>query len=597
MKQLQVERRPPPGARRTPDIDEKPPAVALAPLPAGPVIGPPVRPLVDVWSRTEPKYRIRAVVLLLVNLALYAALCAFAFWLHTGEVLQFTIESYLTPARLWNAAGAQQSLTDFVLAPISVLQTPLHGVVLGLLLAAIIATPITVAILYRAASAIPFLIAVLVFAHLPWMAFTLAISAALVAAALKRLQFRFRFGVGLLGLAPVVAYLALATRGGTEKLLSVATPTEAALVYGVWVISIVGAAIGIALVLALAKLVDYRPGAVAPVMGLMFAAPTVLFFQGVGPDELAYRMLESRLLPAVTEGGANKADSLSLLAERVAAVESCERFLADHPNSRFVPCALFLMGMSSDQRVTPDGVRYSSFPRLSSEPAWAALYANYPDSPLSVTAGVRLAALLARQGQTEEALQAVNEVERRAVRLLAQAPHRNHSMLAPAPADRNLKVDLAGLRVEGRRWRELIVANYHDARFGATPLVALAGLDPRLPGYTEQLKQMIAQYPDSLLVDNLLVRWIETIRDARTRRIALRRLVKRMEGDARIEARFRLADLEIQSLGDEGVGLRKAGLSRMRSVAADHAETSWGLEAARRMALFAGDAPSGSSGL
>ncbi|MCA9244237.1 MAG: hypothetical protein KDA32_09795, partial [Phycisphaerales bacterium] len=558
-----------------------------APVPPGPPVAPLERPLEDVWSRTEPKYRVRAFVLLALNLALYSGLCAFAFWLHTGELSNFAVEAYLSPARLWGATGAQQSLTDFVLSPISVLQTPLHGVVLGLLLAAIIATPITVAILYRTLAAIPFVLATAVFAHLPWMAFTLTFSALLVAAALRRMRFRFRFAVALLGLVPVVVYLALATRGGAEKLLSTATPSEAALIYGVWVVSIVGAAVGIALVLTLAKIVDYRPGAVAPVMGLMAAVPTTLFFQGVGPDELSYRVLEARLAPIVVEGPAGRPTGASYLAERAAASIECERFLADYPTSRFVPCALYLEGIVNDLRIAPDGARYSAYPRMSSEPAWASLFTNYPESPLSVSAGVRLAALYARQGRVEEALQAVNEVERRAVRLMAEAPFHARTILAPTPAESNLKVDLPALRVEGRQWRELIVANYHDARYGSAPLIAFAGLDSHRDGYVDQLKALIAQYSDSLLVDNLLVRWVETIQDARTRRIALRRLVKRPDGDARVEAAFRLADLEIQSLGDEGSGLRLTGLTRMRSVAKEHSETAWGLEASRRLSLFA----------
>ena len=38
--------------------------------------------IVDVWSRTQAKYRIRAVVLLLANLLLFCGLCVFAHWLH-----------------------------------------------------------------------------------------------------------------------------------------------------------------------------------------------------------------------------------------------------------------------------------------------------------------------------------------------------------------------------------------------------------------------------------------------------------------------------------------------------------------------------------
>ena len=41
--------------------------------------------IVDVWSRTSPKYRIRAVVLLAVNVMLFASVGCFAFWLRSGR--------------------------------------------------------------------------------------------------------------------------------------------------------------------------------------------------------------------------------------------------------------------------------------------------------------------------------------------------------------------------------------------------------------------------------------------------------------------------------------------------------------------------------
>ena len=95
-------------------------------------------------------------------------------------------------------------------------QTPIYGVVVGLLVAAIVAVPISVAILYKFPSALPFCAAVLVFAHMPWMGVTLVASCIL--AALKPFRMAFRYGSALVGLLPVLLYLYLATRGAAESL-------------------------------------------------------------------------------------------------------------------------------------------------------------------------------------------------------------------------------------------------------------------------------------------------------------------------------------------------------------------------------------------
>ncbi len=97
--------------------------------------------IVDCWSRTRPKYRRRAVVLLFLNALLFVALGVFTFWLRSGEAL-WRVGARDYAAKLWATfnpvAERQVTLSDFLLFPISLWDVPLQIVVVGLLLATLI---------------------------------------------------------------------------------------------------------------------------------------------------------------------------------------------------------------------------------------------------------------------------------------------------------------------------------------------------------------------------------------------------------------------------------------------------------------------------
>jgi len=586
----------------------------------------------DVWSRTEPKYRLRAALLLALNFLLFCGLCAFTHWLHVGRALDFSLESYLSPLRLW---GEQtQNLNDFVLYPISVQQTPLHAVVLGLLVASIVAVPILIAILYRFLWALPFIAAVCVFAHLPWMTITLLTSCVL--AAVRPFRLSSRFASALVGMLPVLLYLFLATRGTPEPVGVLASPTQKSLLAAPWVLAIVAACAMMATVLLISRAVDYRPGAVAPVVAVMFATPIALFHLGVGVDELHYRVLEasygprSPLFEPVREATEEirtlmfEADPdlythylqqvwggrveevkrvvwqrllVRFLADRARAYEACKRFRADHPASRYAASALYLEGRILDTRLDerklgrspPVRELYSDFPHVQSEGAWTALFKDYAESPLSIVAGLRLAQLQLRRGEVEMASACLSEVLMRGERLLRSSagsqPARSHLLAGPAP-ESSLNLEPLPYLRDARRLLELIEANRDDPRFGNAPLVALAALDPRRPLYDRQLLLLADTYRGARLCDNLLACWAGSLGDVEQRRRALAGLLERFpEGDAVPEVMFRLAELELQAAaGDEAA--RSRGLARLRELAVRFAETSWGELAAERLAMI-----------
>jgi hypothetical protein len=610
------------------EVESAAPVRVSAPPPAAPKV------YEDVWSWTAPKYRFRAIALLSLNLGLYIALCVFTHYLHVGRALEFTFDSYLTPARFWGEGT--QSLYDFILYPISVEQNPVHGVVIGLLLASIAAVPIATAVTYRLPSAIPFCAVVLIFAHLPWLSLTLVASCVL--ASVRPFRLKFRYGAALVGLLPVLLYIFLATLGGTDLLSASISPERKLLLAGPWLLAILAACVMLAVILFLAQLVNYRPGAVSPVMAVMFVTPVLLFQRYVGFDELSYRTLELKYGPRSTrfEPVQNATDTIlrffrermestadtsaqravllalwnedaqrqaeikhrvsnsllvKLLADRQAAYDACEEFLATHLHSRFTPNVLYIQARALDTRldelrVTGEQAQrelYTDFPHVQSERPWTALLTQFADSPLAVAARLRLAQLRMREGRIEEALAALE---------LPAAPPRSapprRAAADPSRPEATLDFEPDEFIFQADRLRELILANSTAdgmARDRAA-LQALGGLDPHREGYRRQLARLAAEYADRPIHDNLVVKWASSHEDRTERPALLRMCLERYpDGDAFPEALFDLADLEVQTFGDNDTR-RQAGIAKLQQLARDYAHTCWGRLAAERVAIL-----------
>ncbi len=617
------------------------------PAPATPATNGAIAPhdpeIVDVWSRTQPKYRIRAVVLLLVNLLLFCGLCTFTHWLHFARVFDFSLGGYIAPARFWDSAAP--NLNDYILAPINVVQVPLHAIVLGMVVAVMVAVPIVVSTLYRFQFALPFLAAVLVFAHMPGMAVTLLGSCVL--ASLHPFRMKFRFGSALLGLLPVLLYLYLATRGTPDQLANYGAPIQKSLLIAPWLIAILAAAVMVGAVLLIARVVNYRPGAVAPVLAIMFATPVGLFHLGVGADELAYRVLEVEYGPrskrfeptlqspetehaiyVVIAGelrksftGQLRSDLRALwslqpeqlrelkrtvsrrfladfLADRAAAYEACKRFIADHPHSRYVPNVLYLQARVLDTRLDeaklahaePSRELYPDFPHVQSEETWFKLLKRYPDSPFAIQAGLRLAELKLRAGKLDEALGnlrfALDKGSRSAQRPTSAQP-RPRGLLSAAPPESSLDFQPEPYRREACCLAELIAENRDDPQHGNAPLIELAALDPRRASYLEQLQRLAERYRDSSLYDNLVVRWATALPDLSERTAALEACLRTFTtGDALPEALYRLANLETQALALEDESRRARGIARLHEIVARFPQSCWAERAAERLEVL-----------
>lgn len=463
----------PPARLRTPP---SPPSGATNPPGPGRETGAPDRSagveIVDVWSRTAPKYRIRAIALLFVNILLFAGMGSFANWLRSGEHFAPGVPGYsdqlVDTFRFTGNNGV--TLGALLLKPISVQDVPLQIVIWGLLFAALISIPILVAILYRIGSALPFVAVVGLIAVLPWLAITL-LGSCIIASA-KPFRTRFRFVSALMGLVPTVIYFLLAWRGSADLIVGQVDPVDRIKFIAPWVLAVVAASLVFAIVLAIARLVDYRPGAITPLLAVMFGLPVILFEVYVGRDELYYRRLEDlhsayfsdvdtslswqeaawrawerHPLPRPRYEVVERTEEtkwLLGLSSPLAPYESeltrhqaefasgCDVFLRSFPQSRYTGNVLYLKASAWSVRVDLPEFRrtkwirfYDDFPNAAMRATWQSLRANGANSELAAVAGLRLAQLDAREGDVDRARDGLVDVIGRLAFLTNRPPQKS----------------------------------------------------------------------------------------------------------------------------------------------------------------------------
>jgi len=347
--------------------------------------------LMDVWSRYGSKYRIRAILLLALNIVLFAGVGNFAYWLRSGEVFAPGREGYwdLLSQTFRGVGRAEVSLGALLIEPISVQAVPIQIPIVGLLVAALISIPILVAILYRFWSSLPLIAVVGFLAVMPWLALTLLGSCIL--ASVRPFRTRLRFMSALIGLIPAIVYLMLAWSGTTDAVVGRIDPVDRIKFVAPWVLAVVASTVVFAIDLAIAKMVDYRPGAVTPLLAVMFGLPVALFEFHVGRDELYYRLLEKLdqahfaevdaslwleqgarwawerhplprpawdaireveeekwLFELATDIGPRQSE---LTRHQAELSDRCDRFHRFFPDSQYTPNALFIKARAWDRRV------------------------------------------------------------------------------------------------------------------------------------------------------------------------------------------------------------------------------------------------------
>ncbi len=557
--------------------------------------------IVDVWSRTSSKYRVRAIVLLIVNVVLFAGLGCFAYWLRTGVNFAPSEEHYWRLFADTFMPRGEAHLGNFVLFPIRIDLVPMHGVVVGLLLAALVSIPILISILYRFPCSLPFILIVMFLAVMPWLAINLA--GACILASVKPFRFRFRYASALLGLMLVLLYFYGASRQ-TTPLVENYAPVERIWFMAPWILATLASCVIMGGVLFLARVVNYRPGVVAPLLLICFAVPVILFEKHIGRDELYYRLLEQRFRNEFAERDGSEwfnrvtleawelqpppkpsleafrrrvdlrfalemdaaLDMRSALAQQQEAfLDDCREFIRYFPDSRHAPNVLYLSGQALDARIDLEVFRqrkllryYFDFPLDSarSEVTWRKVVHNAPDSSASAVGRYKLAIFEAREGLLGQAVEWLDQVisaydPRRPAVEPADAAGAVKKALQAAPPDASLEILVEAVVFDARRFLSLLLENGNDPLYGVRPFcgsqpgeprtIGLLECDPRSPYFAANLRRLIDAYPRALLRDNLELMLAMQDEDLDSRIAALERVLQRFaDGDALPEVLFRL---------------------------------------------------------
>jgi outer membrane protein assembly factor BamD (BamD/ComL family) len=581
--------------------------------------------MMDIWSRPGLWAKQRAYIFLTINLLVFASLNIFIFWIHQARLFDFSWQSY--------TVTYHKTLIDFLIFPINIREAPVLIPIMGMLMANIIIVPILISQLYGFRFSTIFCLCVLVFAHLPVLAFFLMASCFIVSAGKYKLP--FKFGVALLGLLPLAIYFYVATSGANMLRFKPVDPT---LLYAPWVFAFLAAALIAAAVLAFARLVKYRPGGILVGMIPFFAIPVILFQTYIGPDQLEFRLLVHRYGPdsafytpvdisanvfhetlrvwrrykvrdlqaivnLATSEFPNVATQL-LQENRSEILDVFGRFQTTYPNSRFVPNALYLYGLGQDLRFNFGVlqrnwmVEYSSdlVSPLSAE-TWKKLADNYPKTIYAEPARLRLAILAVREKKIDQALKLLDDLLKSAdlfqddLSTRPAEPVVSFGQLFEEPTQTEIPpIDLPDLISQAQELRSLIINNGHDPRFNTEPLAEFLKLDPSHLKYRDHLLELAIRFSDAKLHDNLLVRYAETDPDPAQRRILLERYADYFKGeDAGAEALYELASL-LQAWGLANMDSQAYNQAEMyyKRVIRDYPDSLYTPRAAERLRQFQG---------
>lgn len=531
--------------------------------------------MADVWSRTGSKYRRRAFALLIINVCLFAGLGCVAYWLRTGVVFAPRVADYwdLFAATFRPFEDTKFTPTGLSLAPINIEQVPMMILVHGLILAALVSIPVLVAMLYRLPCAIPFIGVVGFIAVMPWLAIALLGSCLL--ASVKPFRFRSRFASALMGLLPVILYFFMASRQQSPAVDVLTNPADRVKLLAPLMLAIIVSAFIMGTVLVIARIVDYRPGAITPLLAIFFLTPVALFEFQVGRDELHYRLLEqdyglgSRYLVSQDIRAAFDAsverewkrlehqgrsysevrDALELqwsvaldgdagqlfTVFQESAARAADRFVLLFPDSIYACNALYLKGRTLDMRVDLGKFRhdreivfYDDFPNRRSRMAWQKVEHHAPQSTMAAVALLRLAELDAREGEIDSAIRRLTRLvdefgDRSNISNTVSSESMEDGIMMRKSAESSLHIPISPIVFSGRQLLHLL-RNNRDPLYGDAPLVDMLLHDPSQRRYATNVRTVLRRYPGCQLEDNIDLATAVAIPNLSARIAALHRL-------------------------------------------------------------------------
>ena len=431
----------------------------------------------NAW-RNNP--RRMSLVMLIVTFVVFVMACMF--------FSRLTTWSYLYVK--WPPTSYWDSLGQFMLDPhINIYRAIWQALVMALLLATFVATPILIAQYYGWWWMLLFLAPLAALAHLPLLALTVLAAGWLARG--PRFGLTNRPLLGLLALILPVAELWLSTHQtefGQES-----KPMGQLFLHAPWLGAAAIALVTVILFWVLARVINYR-AFLAPVPpAALLIASLVVFLTCVGMDELEFRLLDAECglssPNGFKSGPAAQAGDLETSRREVA--KSCADFLERFPTSRYAPYVCYLLGRSRDMRaIARDGqvVYYSDVPAKSSEAAWKRLLNRWPKDPLAVIARVRLAQLSLASGDFDRGRKLLSDarVRRKAIKPLRA----RRSYLGWLPRDPDIRSLVEQDTGDLLDWLFIVTRNTSADQADRDVLAGLFALDPHRPDYLDGLLKL-----------------------------------------------------------------------------------------------------------
>jgi len=524
---------------------------------------------------------------LAVQLAAFGGVCAFWRFLATGRWCDFRPIAYyqdlITP------------LGEIFRHPLDVLAYPWMILVTGLMLGLLTLVPVLVAVLYRPLLSTGFVLAVALVAHSPVLA--LAVGIGCVLAGRSRTQNDMPFLAMVLGLLPAAGYFTLSALAGVDP--AAVLPLQRWALYAPFLIAFVSAVLAGAIVMGLGRLVRFRAGPIWPLVVAALAAPVAVFYAEIGPDELGYALIASRLQTggALFEDEAlapwirrNHGEGLNpqtararvgedLARRRDELLDRCRAFLDTFPDSRRRPPVLWLMAQARDLQLDEGAfagglIKYvASFPLPEAAPIWRELLSGHPASPQAALADWRLGELalraaagadaadpnaLVREGDEhlQRAAEALEKIVAAAVEHLEMDPPRLFSAPADVPGEETYRG--AKEAVDRLIWlmeRNGVLTDPNSAE----ALGALLDLDPKQPGYYSRLTALLSDRTrareKTAMGDNLKLAVALHTPDLYEQADQLIQLARDERTDAAIVANFELGKLALRTAEDPAIVL------------------------------------------
>jgi hypothetical protein len=552
----------------------------------------------------------REAVFLTLNLAFFLAACALWRYLGSGAWMDVSLASLLEEL--------VAPLGRILQSPLEVTGHPWMIVVVGLLLAELLALPILVAVLYRLWLGVGLALIVAAVAHAPLLA--LAVGLGCWLAARTPLRAGAPFFAVTLGLVPVVAYLVLSAV--VEVQTRTDPPLQRVAQVAPFALAMVAALVSSAAALGLLRLLRYRPGFLWPVLAVLTAVPAAVFFDRVGRGELEYCVIVRNLAPGdmvfksqrlkeylarpenagLNEGTLRLRLQDGLDRRRNGLVQRCRLFRQRFPRRVRTPAVLWVQAQCASLEINERNLR-SDPPVLSytaryvvpeSEPLWRALSEDYPGSPQAALARWHLAELALQRADVQAAMPLLESAET-GLQNVVNSPGAAGPFDPPESVPGRAYCAAALPQVQRLRW--LVEKNHllYDPN-AAEAMAALMRIDPTRGDYGRQVVAMLDDpnhhYGRTALGDNLLLAVAKATADVQDRSEMYYWLAQD-DTAAAVEANYELGLLVLR----EPVLALKEGIAEPRvyfQKVLDHQPNPWAADAALQLARL-GSPASGSA--